>query len=235
MNRDDNQTRVQAARWDARLRAPDSDRRDRADFREWLADDPRNVVEYDRLTAAISLLRADRQLTKTLPRGRSPGWRSFARPTAIAASLAFVGLATTWMLFIDRAGPETILRAPRLAPSTVELADGSRLSLTPGSEVRVRFGQGLREARVVTGAAQFAITRGGDRPFVVTASDRRITAIGRVFAVGLGPGQVWVTTISGGVRVRCWHGLLPSTAELPAGRRMIAEVGSDNARIEKSI
>jgi transmembrane sensor len=216
----------EAARWDARLRADGVTEQDFADFQAWRRTNPDGAQKFDLLGDAIGLLRANAHRVEPTPVARRRGPRWVAGLAALAAS---------WFLLIgDPAGPLLVYRAGA-ASKSVELADGSRLELSPQSEVEVRFRTGTREARLLSGKARFSVTSSTNRPFVVTADDRQITADNNVFDVMLATDQVRVATLSGAVRVRCWHGLLPRVMQISQGQRMIAERGTDNARVEPLI
>jgi transmembrane sensor len=217
----------EAARWDARLRAGETTPQTYSEFQAWRCADPANAEAFDTLGEAIEILRHNLGGVPAARRSAGMRWR---RPATLAASLAALA-ATGILIFHDPAGPLQVYRAGA-APARVELADGSHVELSPRSQMQVRFRSGRREARLVSGSARFSIANYTERPFVVTADDRQITAEGQVFDVALAPDQVRVATRSGGVRVRCWHGLLPRVTHVFEGQRMIAERGTDNARVE---
>lgn len=223
----------EAARWDARLRAGAVTDQDFVDFQAWRDANPDGAQKFAMLGDAIDVLRAN---ARGVAPSRVPPHSRRKWAAGLAASLAVLAvLAASWIfLFHEPAGPLLTYRAGA-ASKSVELADGSRLDLSPQSEVEVRFRAGTREARLLSGKARFNVENSTSRPFVVTADDRQITAEGRVFDVALAPDQVRVATFSGAVRVRCWHGLLPRVMRMAQGQRMIAERGTDNARVEPLI
>lgn len=217
----------EAAHWDARLRSDTVTEQDFADFRAWRHANPDGAQKFALLGDAVDVLRANARGVGPTRAARHNGRRWVA---GLAASLAV--LAASWIfLFQESSGPLLTYRAGA-ASKSIELADGSRLDLSPRSEVEVRFRAGRREARLLSGKARFNVESNPARPFVVTADDRQITAEGRVFDVALEPDQVRVATFSGAVQVRCWHSVLPRVMRVSQGKRMIAERGTDNARVE---
>lgn len=219
----------EAARWDARLRSPECTDVDRADFADWIAADRRNHDAWLRLSILLEAFAAPRVLQPARRMSFGTWHRGGLAAAAVAALLLLVGAA---IYLYNPSGPEIVYRAPDAQMRTVELADGSRLKLAPGSEVRVRFRTRQREATLVSGNARFALAAGNGRPFILSAGDRKVTAYKTDFDVGLGRERVLITLLSGAARVQCWHGLLPKVVKLSAGQRITAELGTDSARIE---
>jgi transmembrane sensor len=67
--------------------------------------------------------------------------------------------------------------------------------------VSVNYGPGRRDIRLYEGQAYFKVAHDASRPFVVTAGDTRVTALGTEFDVRLAPGRLAVTLVTGRVRV----------------------------------
>ncbi len=107
--------------------------------------------------------------------GRVIPARAF-RWVAAAAMLAGVVFAARWWFAED---------AQHFASSTAFskelLADGSKLELSPGSELSVRMG----DKRKVTlhGQAYFEVKKDAEHPFVVTAEEMTVTVLGTAFEV----------------------------------------------------
>lgn len=73
---------------------------------------------------------------------------------------------------------------------TAPLPDGSRVTLAPMSRVRLRYSRHRRALTLEEGQAYFEVVHDTDRPFVVDAGDRQVTATGTRFQVTLtGPGD----------------------------------------------
>lgn len=84
----------------------------------------------------------------------------------------------------------------------IRLADGSRLRLDTGSEVRVRLGKTRRQAELKSGRAFFDVASDPSRPFVVAAGAMDVQAVGTRFDVRRGAdGALQVTLVEGVVRV----------------------------------
>jgi transmembrane sensor len=167
---------------DARTPSPEEE----ASFNYWLDADIRHRVAYLRLEAAwkrSDRLRAvrplDRDVDADLLRQRRP-----RLPLALAASVVlalvlaggyFVHEKLGWRHFATRIGDF----------SRIVLDDGSVIDLNTDSEVRVRLGSDKREIRLLRGEGRFQVAHDKARPFVVTAADTDVRAVGTAFSVRL--------------------------------------------------
>lgn len=83
----------------------------------------------------------------------------------------------------------------------VTLEDGSVVALDTASILDVAYSTELRDVRLVEGQALFKVAKNSQRPFVVTAGDRRITAVGTEFNVRVEEGRVGVVLVEGHVAI----------------------------------
>lgn len=81
------------------------------------------------------------------------------------------------------------------------LEDGSRLALNSDSVVQVRFSGSQRSVVLRRGEAMFNVAHDTSRPFVVTADDLSVRAVGTRFSVGMEAEDVEVTVEEGVVAV----------------------------------
>ncbi len=65
----------------------------------------------------------------------------------------------------------------------ISLPDGSVLSLSGHTAVLVRFSDGQRDLQLQYGAAHFQVAKDSARPFVVTADQLQVRAVGTAFSV----------------------------------------------------
>ena len=198
MSAGENQIDLQAAQWVAcedRGPLPADQRRQRD---AWLAADRRHFGAYARAHAVYARTARARALAggalatavvASLP-AAAPAPVSMARPRPRRALPRWVGgLAATLMLaalglhgwggadsqYATRKGQ--ILRVP--------LADGSAITLDSASQVRVHYSDKARKVELVRGEALFDVAKDPGRPFVVTAEQTQVTAVGTSFAVSL--------------------------------------------------
>ena len=121
---------------------------------------------------------------------------------------------------------------------TIRLDDGSTVDLNTNSIVEVAFNRERRSVRLVRGEALFKVAHNKAWPFVVTAGDREVTAVGTAFDVRLDPDAVKVVMVEGKVRVAPLkrHGLaviVPALASesLVAGEELSANPGKADVNV----
>lgn len=85
--------------------------------------------------------------------------------------------------------------------STVTLADGSEVTLNTDTEMSVDFSSGERSIKLIKGEAFFDVFENPERPFVVTAADKRVTALGTAFDVRYIDNTIRVMLFEGRVEV----------------------------------
>lgn len=216
-----------AAHWAVRDDADALDAAEQAEFEAWLTE-PGSADAYARARDALDVfddldgidlpgldaLRQEAQVHRT----RRP-WLPWAAGGAIAAGVAGV-LGFT---LLDQPAGAPQATAPQVAkaePSIPEvaapaasgayataigeqrvlvLADGSRVTMNTGSQVTVDFRADRRIVRLVRGQALFDVAHNPKRPFSVAAGDRVVTALGTMFEVQVGRGQLHVTLMRGKV------------------------------------
>lgn len=101
----------------------------------------------------------------------------------------------------------------------VALSDGSSLELNTDSKVRVRFAKGERRLYLDRGQAMFAVAHDATRPFIVTAGDTSVRAIGTRFEVYRAASGVRVILAEGRVQVSEQKAATPPVT-LSAGQRL---------------
>ncbi|MDB5584201.1 MAG: hypothetical protein JWR80_9377 [Bradyrhizobium sp.] len=251
-----------AAQWVVRGDARELTAREEAEFAQWCAD-PLNAAAYRKAKRAMALfdvdqgdepnLRALRQVALEATPAPRPRFQ-FAAGALIAASL--VGLVT--LVGIERSTPGSparptsavIASAPasdaRLAQvvpieyatgvgerRTVQLSDGSSVTLNTRTNLQIVFSQGHRLVKLMHGQALFEVAHDRNRPFTVEAADRQITALGTVFEVRVDPGRVSVVLIKGRVvvdrtreAVNAFGGAPVAPAFLKPGEEFSVELGA---------
>jgi transmembrane sensor len=86
--------------------------------------------------------------------------------------------------------------------STITLPDNSVLDLNTDTALRIDFSPEARKVLLLRGQALFKVEGNPDRPFIVTAGNRVITAVGTEFEVRKEEDDVAVTLVEGKVEVR---------------------------------
>ena len=188
----------QAAEWVAR-RAGCTDPDTEAAFQAWHDADRRHAGAYLRAEAAWMLLDRAQVLTHgsteaapaapqadilSSPLVIPPAPRALVRPArrhvlmgglaASAAAVLGVGYLAT-----QRASYETRRGELRNVP----LSDRSLAAINTDSHVQVAMGETSRAVQLVKGEAWFEVAKNPDAPFVVSAGDIRVRAVGTAFSV----------------------------------------------------
>lgn len=201
-----------AAAWLARLDRDGWSAQTRAELEAWLDAATEHRVAYLRLHAAwdesgrLAALGAGWPSPEPPPRGhwraafgpaRDPAARAPQRAAsargrrtawiggAVAATLALALLSgLAWMRFEQPV--ETTYRTAMGDLRAVPLPDGSRITLSSDSTVRVSLGRHERHVVLDRGEAFFEVAKDRSRPFVIEAGERRVRVVGTRFAVRRG-------------------------------------------------
>jgi len=219
---------TEAAEWLARLSNDDVSAEDRADFQAWIAASPDHRREYDEAQAMwanldvlsglsstepdalpcelrLEIDRAARLVEGDLRRQVSTTGARWWAAAAAAVVLGLVGLAG----MVDR-GPRSI---EGVSPAAAEyktqigerreilLADGSLVWLNTDTEAHVALTSSQRTVHLSSGEAYFTVAKDPDRPFVVTAGEGTVRAVGTEFNVYHRLSQTTVTVVEGMVDV----------------------------------
>lgn len=185
-----------AAYWAMRLASPACSPSDRTAFEAWRDEKPTHAEAYRRVTNALTevdrhlghpaLLALGETVLAETEKPRRPWLRSAAISVAAALALA-VGVATYFEVIVEqRAEPVVSAATYETAVgerSTVTLPDGSTVVLNTASRVELDYTPATRGLTLTAGQALFEVAKDPDRPFVVTAGDRRIVAVGTAFDV----------------------------------------------------
>jgi transmembrane sensor len=213
-------TAEEAGTWDARLRAPDCNDEDRARFTAWRDADPANRQAFERLQLIVASLRhnsgrADVRALRDAALRASKQHRRRFWTGVVAASCGVIGVGTTlWSSsFVHDTLDPALARVTAHFKShesystgigqrsTFVLEDGSSVELDAQSKIDVAFTEHRRAVALLEGQALFNVAKTSSRPFVVSAGDQEIVAIGTVFHVRLDEHAVQVTLLEGKVRV----------------------------------
>jgi transmembrane sensor len=235
-----------AALWFARLQGDDVSLQDRRDFQRWLNADARHAAAWNGVSGtwndlsaieedpAFAAMRAD---ALGIDQARA---KSFDRRTwGLAAASLLVsagGLFATqrWLGGEPAKKPSSIPMTDEPVfstavgeRSTFRLADNSVVTLSTDSAVRVNQWGQERHLTLLRGQAFFQVAKDAARPFVVTAGDKSVTALGTSFDVRMEPGKLSVTLVEGRVRIA---GATPKgerRVEMDAGSRFVAANATD--------
>jgi transmembrane sensor len=203
--------RVQAALWVTDLHGPDRDAALEARVRRWIAEDPRHAAAFELATEAWQ---RSGNLPGYLPKGTPHSIANRWRPRVSRRALA--GMTVLCAVFISAV---YFLRDGTLATGpaeqrTVELSDGTQVSLNANSRVVIQYDARVRKVTLASGEALFNVTKHQPRPFVVVIGDRKVIAMGTSFVVRreeAGGSAFAVTLVEGRVAIEpiSWPDILP--------------------------
>lgn len=199
---------TEAADWYARLRAENVPEIDAARFRAWISGDPARRREFEAIdefwedlkgiedSPEVRRERSAIAQRRSKAARRSNGTRRSVAWAAAAAVLLVLG-TTFWIYH----GPADRYVTAIGEQRTVPLADGSVVTLNTATEIRLAFSPQRRDVELISGQANFEVAKDPNRPFVVTAGDRAVRAVGTQFDVYKTADKVTVTLIEGKVAV----------------------------------
>jgi transmembrane sensor len=176
---------AEAAQWAARMdRAPLEPEQEKQ-FLAWLGEDRRCMGAYGRMRAIALTTERARALGPDFdPEAFEPpapllGRRRMLQWGGLIAATALVGVGATWQVLSHRGRFVT----GKGETKVVALKDGSVVTLNTASEIRVSYSEALRLVELVQGEALFDVAKNKTRPFVVTAGDTNVRAVGTSFTV----------------------------------------------------
>ncbi|AAK24673.1 FecR family protein [Caulobacter vibrioides] len=207
----DRRARDEAAAWYGKMSGQRVSNADLAAFFAW-RENSLNDAAYTRIEALTTSVRAladDPRLQAIAetaarrPRGvvarlRSLGQGAGLRTAGVGAAL--VAAMVIGAVLLGQVGQQTY-RTQIGERRAVSLDDGSTIELNTNSQVRVRLSKTQRSLILDRGQAMFIVAHDAARPFVVTAGDTSVRAIGTRFEVYRAAGAVRVTLAEGRVQV----------------------------------
>ena len=149
--------------------------------------------------------------------GRLRGWLSAA---CLAAALLLGGLIFRWAQ--DRY--TTAFGEQRI----VTLTDGSVVEINTDSALQVRFSGHQRAIHMIKGEAFFRVAHDASRPFVVSAGEVDVQAVGTQFNVRMGNDSTLVSVVDGTVEVR---DDTPDAGAAPSEKPPVRVTTGEEARI----
>lgn len=203
----------EAARWHARLAAPDCTEFDRAGYRRWRSENDVHA-KADAVAARVSanmaqLTASDSRLAALAEQALESGTGTAAHrprwhiPAAIAASVAIAVLVVRGFAlhaWLPEPKPLTFSTGAR-EQSSVMLDDGSKVRVDIASDLALRITRTQRAIDLKKGRALFDVAKDAARPFTVRAGNGTVLALGTRFQVQHDSNRVTVTLADGAVLV----------------------------------
>lgn len=188
--------------WIARFRSGSTSAEEHQEFALWLAQDSRNKQVMDSMLdmwadlASVQQLYSDIPDTTKAPAANHSNWFK----GAIGAAAALMLVLILWPVSRQPIA-ESLYQTALGEQQTIELEDGSTLTLNTNSRVAVSFDEEHRALKLIKGEAFFQVAKDPNRPFEVNAGSARITAIGTAFNIYRSNGTSNITVVEGVVKI----------------------------------
>jgi transmembrane sensor len=213
---------AEAAAWLARLNGGARTAATDQAYQAWLAADPAHVAAAERAQAIWEKLPGVGEMIEDQEPIHQPIHRPMRSRVPMIAALA---AAAAIVVVIPFAAGHDVTYETRVGElRTINLSDGSRVSLNTGTRVVVDYRRGERRVRLEQGEAFFEVAKNPERPFLVTAGDETVRALGTAFLVKRSGEDVAVTLVEGKVEVRAQGARkVLSKAVLTPGQRLTVQ------------
>lgn len=186
----------------------------------WLSADPRHTLAYDQAERALLLL--DQALGSPIAAAPPRSASRWIWPGAAAAA----GLVAAAVL----ATPPAAITSASGQTRDVVLADGSHVTLAPGSSLRPAWRLAHRAYVLQHGEAFFAVAHDPAHPFTLAAGETKVRVLGTRFDVHKAAKErVRIEVEQGLVEVSRQTGAGPSVARVGAGQGALADAAGVRA------
>jgi transmembrane sensor len=179
-------------------------------LRDWLSQSSAHRIAYIRLDAALmrarrlAALRAPAEAPVVSPRARS----YVGRAAAILVVLGLLGGG--FALYRPNSAVEATYSTPKGGRQTIALADGSRIELNTDTTLRLALDKNSRKVWLEKGEAYFQVHHNAERPFTVTAGERRVIDLGTKFLLRRDRGRLDVALMEGRIELEARAGRKPT-------------------------
>jgi transmembrane sensor len=226
----------QAATWLQKRDGEDWGARDEARLSQWLDADTHHRVAFLRLEAAWAEMNRLQAMGAGYPRGKVPSaeeldgasslllWdraeeageggrhRTFSS-LRVALAACLLALIIGGVYFSTHFTRVESYSTAVGGLASVPLKDGSNITLSSATALRVRLSDTRRRIDIAQGEAFFEVAKDADRPFIVDAGAARVIAVGTKFSVRRDGDDLRVVVTEGTVRI----GDAATPRLLPAG------------------
>lgn len=186
-------------------------------WQQWIESDSRHRQAFDKMSVLWSVcdqlhdshFSIESDIVRQKDKKTSALWSW--QPLAIACSFVFMSIFSIYHSIYSNTDTKKevapviaateLYQTKRAEHETIRLSDGSVIELGARSAVEVSYTKGYRNISLLQGEAFFSVAKDHYRPFVVTAGERKVRAIGTAFEVNLAAGEMLVQVLEGIVRV----------------------------------
>lgn len=200
----------------------------------WLAEDGRHRGAYARMCAISLRYERARALSAQQQGEGFPLIREAhiarRKPLAWITGLAASVIACVLLTFYLQSGPRDVHSTRLGEVLRLPLQDGSIVTLNSNSEIRVKFDGKTRSISLLRGEAMFDVAKDKQHPFVVSAGDTWVRAVGTSFTVNRRDRVVNVLVREGIVKV-----VAGTQAPLRLVANHKAQVGADDKPVVREV
>ncbi len=138
------------------------------------------------------------------PRASARAWTWLARPPVrrVVAGLSLAAFALVAVVSLQPQQATQNFATARGQRSSIQLADGSRLTLNTATQLRTAVTAQTRQVWLESGEAFFDIAHDAKRPFVIHAGKQTVTVLGTKFSLYRDGDQLKVAVLEGRVQVQ---------------------------------
>lgn len=188
---------AEAGVWISRLHGGNRTRADENGLKRWLREDPENARAFEIATEVWDDAENLRRFVSLRPKvSQRP--RSSMAPIFATAAMASVLLFLGAILYFQNLGVITTKVGEQ---RQMVLDDGTRVFLNTDTQLIVKYSEEARRVELRRGEALFNVAKKSDWPFIVTAGDREVRALGTSFVVRKEDQQLAVMLVEGQVVV----------------------------------
>lgn len=186
---------AEASVWIARLHGDSRGRALENGFRRWLLAHPDNARAFELATEVWDDAENLRRFVTFRPARmeHSSAWRPMFAALACAMVLVLIGVV--WYQYAG------VISTKVGEQRQLVLQDGTRVFLNTDTAIVVKYDKQARRVELRRGEALFNVAKQSNWPFIVTAGDRQVRALGTSFVVRRDAQRLAVTLVEGSVQV----------------------------------
>ncbi len=187
---------------------------DRQRFKQWLSLDTRHQLAYQKTSAIWQAAAAMESLKSIEPRfleqNKISLWPKIKKPLSINLTQTLLATAAVitfclgfFFLIQPSQNPDTTqhYQTATAEKQLITLPDGSEITLSPQTQIEVRYSDKKRHIKLQRGEAYFVVAKNPQRPFIVDSGHTRIKVLGTVFNVNGNTLNTIVSVAEGKVQV----------------------------------
>jgi len=214
----------EASAWLARIQGQKCEASEKG-LQDWLRADPAHREAFERATEIWDLLPGVARPFGLRVAANDRKARRHRIAAIAAIFLATLGLGAASLAWLT-ARPTFTTRVGQQQITALE--DGTSVALNTDSKVTVLYSPNERRVRLDRGEALFDVTHNPSRPFIVTAGNEEVRALGTSFVVRRDKGRIAVTLVRGRVEITRHDGerVVRQAMLAPGERATIEPVGA---------